>query len=101
MKKMFFVLMIGSFLGAQSQDFKNPFSQKNLPSIQDIRSMIHHQVINRSTMIFDDPTTGRPTKNVEQIWNDNAWENEVMIEYIYSVGKTKRDKIPGLMEQKL
>ncbi|NHZ87288.1 MAG: hypothetical protein GWP19_15700, partial [Planctomycetia bacterium] len=94
MKKLIFVLIIGSIITAQPHAFKRPFLPNKIPSSQDIQRMIHDQVINRSTDLFDYPT-GRRTRDVSQIWNGTAWENNNMTEYVYAPAKIKAGKFPG------
>ncbi|NHZ84780.1 MAG: T9SS type A sorting domain-containing protein [Planctomycetia bacterium] len=88
MKKLIFVLIIGSIITAQPQAFKRPFSPKKIQSSQDIQQMIHDQALYRSTDSFYDQS-GRPTEITEQIWEDNKWKNSSKMEYEYAPAKTK------------
>lgn len=88
MKKLIFFLVVGSIISAQPQALRRPFSPKEIPNSQDIQRMVHDQAMNRSTNSLYDQS-GRPTKEVWQMWNGTAWKNDMMFEYEYAPGKIK------------
>ncbi len=88
MKKLIFLILVGSIVTAQPQAFKRPFSPKKIPGSQTIKQMIHDQVMNRSTNSLYDQS-GRPTETTMQIWENNEWINSTKMEYEYAPAKTK------------
>jgi hypothetical protein len=58
--------------------------------------MVPDHFLSRSFNVLDEPDTGRPIKTINQIWNNNEWQNNAMTEYIYAPAKIQAGALPGI-----
>ncbi len=95
MKKMLFLILIGSIITAQPQANKSDHSPKKIRSSQDIQNMVNDRSMNRPASSFKDET-GRPTREEWQKWDGNTWVNDYAIDYSYAIAKSQAGQFPDL-----
>lgn len=98
MKKMIFLIFVGSIITAQHPSLNRSAILRKILDDQNIQTMIPDHLLSRSFNVLDEPDTGRPIKTVNQIWNNNEWQNNTMTEYIYAPAKTQAGALPGISE---
>ncbi len=96
MKKLIFLIFVGSIIIAQPHALKPPSSPPQIPSSQELHQMVSNQVLNKSKSQLD-AQTGRPTREEWQEWNGSTWVNNMAIQYTYAPAKPQAGKFPDLV----